>query len=72
MRSTQSIRGDTMGNEKFRRSPTGNQNTNLDDVGARKIRVEDKLKKDSISHSQPTTNEHFQPTDRDANTSPFV
>ena len=43
--STQSIRGDTMGNEKLRRSPTGDQNTNLDDVGARKNRVEDKFEK---------------------------
>ena len=30
-----SIRGDTMANKEFRRSPTGDQNTNLDDVGAK-------------------------------------
>ena len=40
-RSTQSICGDTMVNEKFRRSPTGDKNANLADVGARYIMVED-------------------------------
>ena len=61
-------------NEKFRRSPNGDQNTNLDDVGARIIRVEDKVKNDSIpSHTDNQQQTSiFQPTDRDANTSPFV
>ena len=51
-----SIRGDTMVNGKFRRSPAGDQNTNLDDVGAKKIRVENKLKKiQSHTHNQQQT-----------------
>ena len=47
-----------MGNEKFGRSPAGDQNTNLDDVGARKIRVEDKFEKNiqSYTHNQQQTN----------------
>ena len=51
-----SIRRDTMGNEKFRRSPTGDQNTNLVDVGARKSGWRISLKKIQYhTHNQQQT-----------------